>query len=523
MKPVRFSKLFLYAAFSILLMLAAPAMAQDTAPASGMAEYWDEETAVKINFSGDTVDIRGDGAALSGGILTIDKAGAYVLTGTWNSGQVRIDAGKEDTVSLILNGVSIHCPDNAPLYAPQAGKVILTLAGDTENALYDGSTYTYADGETEPDAALYVQDSLTINGRGSLAVTANNKHGIVSKDNLLIESGIISVTAADVGIRGRDTLAISGGEITVNAKGDALQSNNGDDPEKGCITLTGGTYRLTSMKDGIQAESGLTISGGDYTLYTGGMSPIQGELSPEDWQPNESSDSAPGKGIKSGSHLNITGGTFHLYCADDAINAGGKIAIQDGIFEIATKDDGLRADESVDISGGELSFLTCCEGIDTANVSITSGEVTIKTMGDGIDATGSVVLEGGALYVSSPDDGKSGALDYVESFLVSGCTLAASGCNGMMKAPSPDSKQPSLMISFSMPIKAGSKVDLKDDSGNTVLTCTMMQDFQTLLISAPGLALGNHYTLTVNGETMLSAVLSDTVTTVSQEGGQEEN
>lgn len=523
MKRIRYSKMFLYAAFSILFMLIVPAMAQDASTASGMSETWDENTAILISFRGDTADISGDGAELSDGILVIDKAGTYVLTGTWSSGQVRIDAGKKDTVRLILNGVSIHCPDNAPLYAPQAGKVILTLVGDTKNALSDGSTYTYLNGETEPDAALYVQDSLTINGRGALSVTANNKHGIVSKDDLLIENGIISVTAADVGIRGRDTLTISGGEINITAKGDALQSNNGDNPQKGCITLTGGTYHLISMKDGIQAESCLTISGGDYTLYTGGISPIQGELNPEEWQPNESSDGAPGKGLKSGSHLNITGGTFHLYCADDALRAGGKITIQGGIFEIATKDDGLRAVESVDISGGKLAFLTCCEGIDTANVSITSGEVTIKALGDGIDTTGSVILKGGTLYVSSPDDGKSGVVDYVESFLVSGCTLAASGFSGMVKAPNPDSKQPSFMISFSMPIKAGSIVDLIDDSGNTVLTCTMMQDFQTLLISAPGLVLGKNYTLVVNGETILSAGLNETVTKVSQEGGREEN
>jgi hypothetical protein len=552
MKPVRYSKLFLYAVVSILLLLTAPAMAQDASQASDLAESWDDQTAVKITFDGDTVDISGDGATLSNGVLILDKAGTYVLTGTWLNGQVRIDAGKEDTMRLILNGVSIHCQDNAPLYAPQAGKVIITLVKGTENTLSDGNTYTYTDGEAELDAALYVQDNLTINGRGSLFVTAGFKHGILSKDDLLIENGIISVTAADVGIRGRDSLEVSGGEITVDAKGDALQSNNGDDPEKGRITLTGGTFNLTSMKDGIQAETSLTISGGDYTLHTGGITTAQDSIKPEDWQINESSADAPGKGLKAGTNTSITGGTFILYCLDDAVNANGKITIQNGTFDIATRDDGLRANKAVEISGGELNFLTCKEGIDTADVLIsggtvkvnalndgfksaaggdeesssgenaqsssvrlTGGDVIIKAVGDGIDSSGSVILEGGTLCISC-SDGESSAVDCTDTFLVTGGTLAASGCTGMVKAPGSDSKQPSLMIAFSAPIKAGSKIDLTDDSGKAVLSCMPEQDFQDLLLSAPGLVLGKSCTLRVNGETVLTAELNDMVTPLTQ-------
>jgi hypothetical protein len=556
MKPARYSKLFLYTALAILILLTAPAMAQDASSASDTAESWDDQTAVRISFDGDTVDISGDGATLSNGILILDRAGTYVLNGTWNSGQVRIDAGKEDTVRLILNGVSIHCPDNAPLYAPQAGKVIITLVKDTENTLSDGNDYTYSDGEAELDAALYVQDSLTINGRGSLSVTAGFKNGILSKDDLLIEDGIISVTAADVGIRGRDSLKISGGKITVDAKGDALQSNNGDDPEKGRITLTGGTYNLTSMKDGIQAESSLTISGGDYTLHTGGVTPAQDSIRPEDWQIDKSSADAPGKGLKAETNISVTGGTFRLYCLDDAVNANGKITIQEGIFDIATRDDGLRADKSVEISGGKLTFLTCNDGIDTADIVIsggtvnvnaldngfnssagtagesssgendqgssvrlTGGDTIIKAVGDGINSSGSVTLEGGTLFISGSDGGESCAVDFTGSFLVTGGSLAASGCTGMVKAPGSDSKQPSLIIAFSALMKAGSKVDLKDDSEKTVLTCTPEQDFQALLLSAPGLAEGKSYTLTVNGETVLTAEQSDTVTILTQEQG----
>jgi len=566
MKPNMYPKSFLSAILSVLILFSAPALAQDASATLDAAESWDEATAVHIAFNGDTVDIAGDGAALSNGILTIDTAGTYVFSGTWNNGRVCIDTNKDDTVHLVFSGVSIHCQDSAPLYAPQADKVIITLVKDTKNTLSDGGAYTYSKGETEPDAALYIQDSLTINGRGSLTVTANFKHGIVSKDGLLIQSGILSVTAADVGIRGRDMLEICGGEITVNSKGDALQSNNGDNSEKGQILLTGGTYRLTSEKDGIQAESSLTISGGDYTLYTGSITTAQGQMRPDDWQPDDSSADVAGKGLKAGSNLNISGGTFALFCANDAISAKGDITIQDGTFLIATKDDGLRADGAATIAGGKLTFQTCFKGIkasgifisggmvdvsanddgfdssdsinagpvseegnqmedtlmDKSSVRITGGDVIVKALGDGIDSNGNVLLEGGTLTVICSAGNNNSAIDFDGAFLISGGSLTATGCFGSVKVPNPDSTQPSLMVSFPNSVKAGSKIAVTSESGDTVFFCAPTQDFQSLLISASGLIQDKNYTLSVDGETLFTTELLKTVTVVSEDGSPTE-
>lgn len=358
-------KMLLNITLSVMLLLSSSALAQGTSAVPNTAEAWDEATAVRITFDGASVDIQGDGAALSDSILTISKAGTYVFSGAWENGQVCIDASKKDTVRLIFNGVSIRCQDSAPLYAPQAGKVILTLVRDTRNELSDSDSDAYS--QKAPDAALYVQDSLVINGQGSLSITAHYKHGIVSKDDLLIEGGILSVTAADVGIRGRDTLTISGGEITVNAQGDALQSNNSDDTDKGSILLTGGTFRLTSLKDGIQAESSLTISGGDYTIYTGGVSP-------ESTHADSSSGDASGKGIKAGGDIVLSGGTFTLYCADDAIHAKGSVTIRYCALQIVTGDDGIRAGGAVTIDSGKLSIEKCTDDMDFSAVFIPGGD-----------------------------------------------------------------------------------------------------------------------------------------------------
>lgn len=70
-----------------------------------------------IQLNGDTVTVNGYGAKVSGGDVTITAAGTYVISGTLNDGQILIDAGKNDTVTLILNGTNISCFDSAPIYA----------------------------------------------------------------------------------------------------------------------------------------------------------------------------------------------------------------------------------------------------------------------------------------------------------------------------------------------------------------------------------------------------------------------
>ena len=109
---------------------------------------YDAASATAIVFSGSTMSIQGAGASAKGSVLTISAAGTYILSGTLTAGQVVVDAGKEDTVRLILNGVSITCANSAPLYAKKAAKTILTLADGTQNTLTDGASYTFPDAET---------------------------------------------------------------------------------------------------------------------------------------------------------------------------------------------------------------------------------------------------------------------------------------------------------------------------------------------------------------------------------------
>ena len=68
---------------------------------------YDAASACSITLNGTSADISGSGAAAQGQTVTITEDGTYILSGTLNDGQIIVDAGDEDDVRLVLNGVRI--------------------------------------------------------------------------------------------------------------------------------------------------------------------------------------------------------------------------------------------------------------------------------------------------------------------------------------------------------------------------------------------------------------------------------
>ncbi|MBN1261029.1 MAG: carbohydrate-binding domain-containing protein, partial [Anaerolineae bacterium] len=193
----------------------------------------DPGDAVMITLSGDTVTVSGDGVGVEGSAVTITSAGAYHLSGTLDDGQIIVDTEDVGVVTLILNGVDVACTTGAPLYVANAEKAVVTLAAGSVNTLIDGASYVFADPETEePNAALFSNDDLTINGEGALTVQANYNNGIASDDALKITGGVLTVVAVHDGIQGKDYVAIKAGSITVMAGNDGVQATSTEDAEQ---------------------------------------------------------------------------------------------------------------------------------------------------------------------------------------------------------------------------------------------------------------------------------------------------
>lgn len=376
---------------------------------------WSADSATQITLNGSGASVNGTGAAANGSTVTISAAGTYVLSGKLN-GSVVIDAGKDDLVHLVLNGAEISNASGSAIHSKQADKTIVTLAEGTDNLLSDGTTYATqaTDEEDAPTAALFSQDSLTINGTGKLTVKGNSKDGITSKDDLKIVSGTLNITAADDGIVGRDLAAFKDGSITVEAGGDGIKTTN-TDTDKGYLVVQGGNFQISAVNDGLQAENSLLTTGGEFDIVTGGgsakaekkqesdsmqrkgfgmQSQTQGDSTQSSTATTETaettettteSDSA--KALKAGVNLYIQGGTFKLDAKDDAVHSNVNVGISGGELSIATGDDAVHAEKIVAISGGVIGITASVEGIEGADIQISGGEIDLVSSDDGINAT----------------------------------------------------------------------------------------------------------------------------------------
>ncbi len=509
---------------------------------------WDAASATKITLNGSSAVIDGSGASVSNRTVTITAAGTYVLKGTLTDGQVIVSAGEKDKVHLVLNGVVLTCPDSTPLYIKQADKTIITLAAGTTNSVSDGTEYTGVSEDDEPDAAIFSQNDLTINGTGTLTVNGNYKNGIGTKDDLVITGGNITVTAANDGLRGRDSVAVKDGTLTIQAKNDGIQSNNDTDSDKGWISLDGGSFDIKADQDGIQAETILQINGGEFNLTTGGGSASASIKKSNDFPggrmnipTSTDEETVSTKALKGGTGIGISTGAFTIDSADDAIHSNGNVVVKGGTFNISAGDDAIHADSQVTIDAGSIKIAKSYEGLegayitvnggnihliasddgfnaaggndsssqqqgndkfDTAGdyeVHITGGYIYIDAAGDGLDSNGDLNIDGGTVIVNGPTNNGNGPLDYNGSSKITGGILVAAGSSGMAQAPEDSSSQNSLLVYYTDIQKAGTLVNLSDADGNSILTFAPSKDYQSIVISTPELEQGKTYTLSTGG------------------------
>lgn len=490
--------------------------------------------------------------------VVIDKEGCYLLTGSLQNGQILIDAPETDKIQLVLAGVDILCQGSAAIYVRQADKVFITLAEGTENRLSSTGDFVRTD-ENNVDAAVFAKPDLSFNGEGSLTVSCETGHGIVSKDDLKFCSGSYSVTAAGKGLDGKDSIRIAGGNLSVTAGADGLQSDH-EDAEKGFIYMSGGSLSVQSAGDGLQSSGGMTFLDGSVTVCSGGghssaPAKVQGfggrggmnrwseEMTAETETDPEAITSF--KGIKSSTAIVISGGSFLLDCADDAIHSNTDLRVSGGSFEITSGDDALHADAALDLSGGSFTVRTCYEGLEgtditisggsyyifsqddavnaaggndasgladfggmgrgfgagSGSLSISGGLLYLNTEGDSLDTNGTMTITGGEIYISGPSTSMNGILDSNGGIPIYGGTVVAAGSPGMQQNFSTASTQGSLLLNLSSYQSAGSTVSLYDAEGRLLAQYSPEKAYSLVIVSVPELAVGESYTLTAGTET----------------------
>lgn len=418
----------------------------------------DPDTYIKL---GTETTVEGQGAEVSNNKVTITKAGTYSVSGKVEDGQIIVNAGDEDKVYLILNGVDINCSNSEPIYVKNAKKAILSLADGTENNITDGETYVFEDeSSNDPNAAIFSKDDMTIIGTGKLTVNANYNNGIASKDDLKIQSGNIVVNAKNNGIKGKDCINVTDGNITINSEGDGMKADNTTDETKGYVYIEGGKINITSGQDGIQAETELLIADGEITIKTGGGSEnstksnkapnqkpdgmtkgerptmpdgkIQGEPPtlpdgqtqggqppelpygqaqgerpemPQDMQQPPSNQDT---------NTNSNNGTSTNTSTDEstsmkALKATTNIIIDGGTFNIDSEDDSIHSNANAIINGGTFEISSGDDGIHSdTQLNINGGTINISKSYEGIEST-SININDGSIHVVASDDGINAA------------------------------------------------------------------------------------------------------------------
>ncbi len=386
--------------------------------ANDMNADWDASAATKIMLSDQGSTISGNGAYVLDGNVHILYAGHYVLTGQLTDGSVIIEADKSDKIWLLLDGVTLHCEDDAAIRVEQAGKVFLTLADGTENICSSGPQFNADIAATGVDGTIYSRDDLTINGTGALVVDGAYNHGIVCNDDLAITGGSITISAVQDGIHANDSVRIRDAAITVSAGDDGITVSNDD--ETAFLYVESGNITISECYEGLEAID-----------------------------------------------ITIAGGTIHILPTDDGINANGS-----------------GAGSVIRITGGDITIVNA-SGRDA----------------DGLDSNGSIYIEGGRVFISVTGSGGNSALDYgIENggeCVVTGGTVVA--CGGSAMAEGFDENSPQGFLMYNTSAEAGATISLKDSLGEELLSEEIPCGFSSVVLSLPGLKVGDVCTLTIDG------------------------
>ena len=518
--------------------------------------------AVKITLNKTTATVSGSGVKAGGSTITITEEGVYIVSGTLEDGQIIVDASDSDKVQIVLDGVHINCETNAAIYVREADKVFITLAENSSNTLGGGNEYTQIDDNTV-DGVIFSKSDLVCNGTGSLTIEADYKHGIVSKDDLVITGGTYKIAAADNGITAKDQIKILDGSFDIDAANSAVKAKNTDDTELGNIYIAGGIFTIKAEQDGFHATGSIVVDDGTITVNSGddgfhadldtvihggtilveksyeGLEGKRVVVNGGDITVNASDDgsNAVGSGdddsnaassnndssaaVNSGDDSSISGaadGKEPPQMPPDTENGSDMQPSQD--FDPENAPSGGNAPQNFDpgnapsdgdapqkMQGGPGG-----EGNSELYIKITGGTLTVSADGDGLDSNGGLLVTGGTTIVYGPTSDGDSALDYDGSAIVTGGTLAAIGSAGMTESFDEASTQPVITYYSTETQSADTTITLTDSDGSALFTVTPEKAYASIVLTCPEMKLDATYTLTA-GTDNEEITLTDIITT----------
>lgn len=456
---------------------------------------YDESSAALITLSGDSASCSSDAVEISGTTVTIKDEGTFILSGQLDDGMIIVNAEENDKPQLVLNGVTIT-------------------------------------------------------------------------------SGSYTVNCASHGFDANDSVRIVNASLNIDAGKDGIHAENSDDESLGFTYIASGTFSIDAEGDGISTGSYMQIEDGNFDITSGGGSENASKQTSDSYggfmggQPGQPGSVDPGaqaaasdssdsssdsegestsiKGLKASGDMTVSGGTFTIDSADDAVHSNSSVIVNNGTFTIASGDDGFHADSALTIKDGTIDISESYEGLEALDISVEGGNIKLKASddglnaaggtdssgfggerggdqfggpgggggssssngsilisggnlfvnasGDGIDANGSLEISGGYTVVIGPTQGDTATLDYDTTAVITGGTFIGTGAYGMAQTFS-DSQQGVVAVSVGN-ISAGTAVSLADGDGNVLIEYTPELDYAVVILSSPEIEKGASYTIT---------------------------
>ncbi|WP_109743747.1 carbohydrate-binding domain-containing protein [Arcicella aurantiaca] len=389
---------------------------------------------VVIAYSGTSATINnpyqssGVSVAVSGADVTVTSTNTtkeivYLLSGTASKGSFKIYS--EYKYNITLKGVSLTNSTGPAINSQSKKKGTINVVTGTTNTLIDGATY--ATSSEDQKGTVFSEGQLSFMGTGTLNVTGNNKHGVVSDDYIEINDvNIVVKSAVKDGIHANNYFLMNTGTLAVTS------SNDGIVAEEGYVAINGGTITVNSVDDGITAPyEGTSTTITPYVLIKGGKITVTttgdkaNAIKSESYTTIGTSDvitltvSGKGsKGIKTGGDFTLTSGTVKItttgaayydtadldIAAPAGINCDKNLALKGGTLTISSTGiggKGITVDGTATVSGGTTNI--------TASGSTYTYNSANTSEAKGFKSDGAFVMNNGELNISATDDGlKSG-------------------------------------------------------------------------------------------------------------------
>lgn len=384
------------------------------------------------------------------------------------------DASQSTTIQMHENSVDIS--GNGAYYDGKDIHIVYAGNYEISGSLKEGSLIVDGDGDDKiwilfngveisnsTTSALYIKQADKV----FLNLAPNSQNTLTSGEG-------VQDTTLDGVIYSKDDLTIQGqGSLTINSEYAHGIVGNDD------LILTGGKIEINALKDGIHAHDSIRICQLDLTIHAGddGMSASNDE---------------------NNAFIYIESGNISIpscYEGIEAIN----IQIDGGNIEIHPSDDGINANSKdgsslLDIRGGDIRIVNE-NGRDA----------------DGLDSNGNIIIRGGNIFVSVPDNGSS-AIDYASEMggecMILGGRIIACGSASMQEGMSSQSSQGYLITTVSNS-PAGSVLTLTNAQEETILSETIPASFSCVILSDPSLQLGDTVTLNI-GDSVSEYTITNT-------------